>query len=77
MQIEEFKFNTSSINFTLNFTVNSGNAMAAIVSNCKIVKKVEANNVISFDVTNSKTYYNIYLIGESANAVLEYTIDGI
>ena len=75
--IVEFRnFNVGSryLSFEFDFTCTSGNALVAIVSNNKIVKKVEANSKVEFEVTNNGHEYYILLVGERAKAKVSYTI---
>jgi hypothetical protein len=48
--------------------------MLVIVSKGRIVKKIEANEKVNFDITNSNDYYNLLLVGESAKVSLKYKI---
>ena len=74
VEIEKISSDRSNINFDIDFTCESGNAMLVIVSKGRIVKKIEANEKVNFDITNSNDYYNLLLVGESAKASVKYKV---
>lgn len=75
VEIEKITSNKSSVNFDIDFSCESGNAMLVIVSNDMIVKKVEANEKVNFDIENAKYTYKLLLIGESAKVSLKYKVN--
>ena len=74
VEIEKITSNKSSVNFDIDFSCESGNAMLVIVSNGMIVKKIEANEKVNFDIVNSNDTYKLLLVGESAKVSLKYKI---
>ena len=75
VEIEKITSNKSSVNFDIDFSCESGNAMLVIVSNGMIVKKIEANEKVNFDIVNSNDTYKLLLVGESAKVSLKYKIN--
>lgn len=75
LEIDNFKYSSQYFKFNYDFVCKTGNAMLAIVSNNQIVKKIEANSGSTLKLDNNKKYYSIYLVGESANVLLNYQID--
>lgn len=75
VEIEKITSNKSSVNFDIDFSCESGNAMLVIESNGMIVKKIEANEKVNFDIVNSNDTYKLLLVGESAKVSLKYKIN--
>ena len=76
VEIVTFENDKNTISFEFEFTCESGNALIAVVSDGEIVKKVEANQTLNFDVENNKEEYKILLIGESAKVSVKYQVKG-
>ena len=74
--IDNYKSKKDSITFEIDLTCEAGNVLFAIVSNDVIVKKVEANESVTFTVDNNGSYYKLVLLGESAKVSLKYEIKG-
>ena len=74
VEIEKISSDRSNINFYIDFTCESGNAMLVIVSKGRIVKKIQANEKVNFDITNNNDYYKLLLVGESAKASIKYKV---
>lgn len=72
VEIATFENDKNTISFEFEFTCESGNALIAVVSDGEIVKKIEANQTLNFDVENNKEEYKILLIGESAKVSVKY-----
>jgi len=70
--LEEDVYNGATLTFT--FTVTSGNGVVALVSGNEIYQKIEANQTIKVEITDSKDY-EIKVAGESLNYKLEIQID--
>ena len=73
-KVDNFKENSTIVNFTIQFICEEGNAMLAIVSEDKIVKKIEANSDLSFDLPNNGNDYKLLVVGESAKITLNYSV---
>ena len=76
LQLENFRWSSEKVGFSIKIDVESGNAMVAVSSYGVIVKKVEANKMAGFVVETKQKYCSFYLVGESAKVSLEYTIQG-
>ncbi len=74
IDVKKIKSDERSINFNIDFSCESGNAMIVIVANDEIVKKIEANEKVNFDLINSYEDYTIFLVGESAKVSLKYKV---
>lgn len=74
VEIEKIRSDRSNINFDIDFSCESGNAMLVIVSNGIIVKKIEANEKVNFDIVNGNDAYKLIIVGESAKVSLKYKI---
>lgn len=72
--VNEYSSKSSKISFNINFTCEAGNAMVVIVSDNEIVKKIEANQDVTFEVDNNFKDYEIKLVGESAKASIKYQV---
>ena len=72
--LESFKSNSDTISFKFDFTCESGNALIVIVYNNEIIKKVEPNTEVSFELNNQGNKYKVWLIGESAKVAIKYEI---
>lgn len=70
----EDDWSNRKLKFDIKFTCESGNAVVAVVSNNQIVRKIEANQDVIFEVVNSGYEYEIVLVGESAKVELKYEI---
>ena len=73
--IISFECKGNTVKFEIDFQVTSGNAILCVVSNDAIVKKIEANQAIEFEVNNSKDTYQLVIAGESAKANIKYNIN--
>ncbi len=73
-KVNNFKENSMIVNFTIQFICEEGNAMLVIVSDDKIVKKIEANSDLSFDLPNDGNNYKLLVVGESAKITLNYSV---
>ena len=73
--IIKFECKGTTVKFEIDFTVTSGNAILAVVSDGTIVRKIEANQVVEFEVNNSKDTYQLVIVGESAKANIKYNIN--
>ena len=49
-----------------------GNAMLVIMSDGKILKKIEANQQIEFQMISDIGEYDVFLVGESAKVSVSY-----
>jgi hypothetical protein len=76
IEIAEFDSKKKKINFDIELTCESGNVLIAIVSDGEIVRKIEANQEVNFEVSNNKEEYRILIIGESAKASVKYQVKG-
>ena len=74
-EIEEYSSNRDVISFNIEVICEEGNALVIIVSNDEIIKKIEPNQSLTFEVTNNKSTYRMYLIGESAKVTVKYNIE--
>lgn len=72
--INEYSSNDSYIKFDINFICESGNGVFAIVSDNEIVKKIEANQELIFEVSNNYKEYMLVIVGESGKLSLKYNI---
>lgn len=72
--VSTIRFNKSSYNYDINCNVEIGNFIVAIVSNDKILKKIEANSNIKFTLSDTEYQHELKIVGESANFYLEYYI---
>ena len=66
--------NNTIINFDIQFVCEEGNAMLVIVSDDNIVKKIDANSDLSFDLPNDGNNYKLLVVGESAKITLNYSV---
>ena len=66
--------NNTIINFDIQFVCEEGNAMLVIVSDDNIVKKIDANSDLSFDLPNEGNNYKLLVVGESAKITLNYSV---
>ena len=73
-KVNNFKENSTIVNFTIQFICEEGNAMFVIVSDDKIVRKIEANSDLSFDLPNDGNNYKLLVVGESAKITLNYSV---
>ena len=73
-EINTYRSRKDLITFNIEFTCESGNAMIVIISNDEIIKKIEANQNVTFEVTNTDHQYKILLVGESAKASINYEV---
>ena len=72
IEVEKYKSTKENLSFEIEIKCESGNAMLVIVSDDEIVKKIEANQNITFTIDNNKKYYKLMLIGESAKVSVKY-----
>ena len=75
VEVNTYETNKQNIKFEFEFTCKSGNAMIAIVANNKIVKKISANQDVTFDIRNMGHEYKIVLVGESAKVRISYVVN--
>lgn len=75
LEVYEYDSDASTLNFNISFKCEEGNAMVVIVSNNNIIKKIEANQDINFEVSNNYKHYTILIVGESAKISLKYEVN--
>jgi hypothetical protein len=75
LEVYEYDSKASTLNFNISFKCEEGNAMVVIVSNDNIIKKIEANQDIKFEVSNNYKNYTILIVGESAKISLKYEVN--
>jgi hypothetical protein len=63
------------IYFEIECTCEKGNALVAVVSNDRIIKKIQANETINFEISNNGYSYRIVVVGESAKMTVKYTVE--
>lgn len=73
-KIDSYRNNDAIINFNINFTCEEGNALLVIVSNEQIIKKIEANSEVEFNLDNNQDRYDLIVVGESAKLSLKYQV---
>ena len=74
-EIEEYRTNKDIITFTIEVKCEAGNALVIVISNNEIIKKIEANQSLTFEVSNNDESYRIFLVGESAKVTVKYNIE--
>ena len=75
-KIFEYRTDEKYICFELNFVCESGNAMLVLLYEGKIIKKVEANQTLNFEILNQGDEYRMLLVGESAKVSIAYVVYG-
>ena len=76
-KVGEYDSDKKTININVNITCESGNAMVVVVSDDRIIKKIEANQNFDCNVDNTYDDYIIYVVGESAKLSVKYQIGGL
>lgn len=72
-EINSFTTKSNQLKYTIDFKVESGNCVLAIISDDEIIKKVEANTDTTFTLPYSSKQ-KLKVVGESAKFELEYYV---